>query len=278
MYSRQVLRVFHRAVGVGCLGSLLLACSPEGPQRLSWEVAFPCPADALATEQLTFRVLKGGCAGTEVLYEETLIRGGSLPSKKLDPGSYGLSAVASGAAGMVAQTCAEHELPANEAIELSLHSESCTVLDAGVADAAPPCMPPMDCRPCAQDGDLADCPPTSCTEQTLGGHSYLFCSDKQQWPGARTECRKLGRDLAIIETVDENAFITTQIAGSIHWIGANDRGNNGLGSCRKSGDEGTWRWVNPASGTDQGSNFCNASTQSTTGSTSMVTAPFPLPH
>src|SRR5688500_18095588 len=75
LYRRQASRVYHRAVGVGCLGSLLIACSGEGPQRLTWEAVFACPADALATEQLTFRVLEGGCSGSEVLYEETLMRG-----------------------------------------------------------------------------------------------------------------------------------------------------------------------------------------------------------
>lgn len=266
----RALRAYYRALGVGCFGAWITACSGDGPARLAWEIEFACPADAANTEKLTFRVRTGGCSG-EAVYTADLARGGTVPSKLLDPGSYGLEVVASDAAGAaLASDCSVHDIPASETIQLTLRSASCVdgAIDAMVpdamveVDAEPQCMPPEDCRPCAQDGDPTDCPPTSCTEQTLAGHSYLFCVDKQQWAGARTECRKLGRDLAIIETAEENAFLTTHINGSIHWIGANDRGSNGLGSCRKSGDEGTWRWVNPVSGSDQGTNFCNASSNS----------------
>src|SRR4051812_8395495 len=84
---RPALRVSYRALGVGCFGTLLVACSGAGPERLSWEVEFACSADATATDQLTFRVLKGGCDGSEVLYEETLVRGGTVPARNLDPGN-----------------------------------------------------------------------------------------------------------------------------------------------------------------------------------------------
>lgn len=257
----------------------VLGCSESAVDPLEWKVDFACTDDAKATEKLTVRVLRDGCAGSDIAYEASFGRGETAPAKSLRDGTYGLSAIAEGQTGVIAELCEEHRLPSSNSITLVLRSASCAagldastdasppdagLPDVNIPDADPPCMPPKDCRPCAADGNPSDCPPPSCNQFNFGPHTYLFCTDRQEWAAARTECRKTGRDLAIIENAEENTFITAHLAGNTHWIGANDRGASGFptsGECpQKEGDEGTWRWVNGVSGDDKGNNFCNLNT------------------
>jgi hypothetical protein len=95
---------------------------------------------------------------------------------------------------------------------------------------------------------------SDCTAYRFGGHDYLVCRNGVNWTAARDQCRSWGLGLAIIDSADENTFLRDRSESQHHWIGANDRGNNGQGfqndtraACLKNAEEGTWYWVRPSS-------------------------------
>lgn len=96
---------------------------------------------------------------------------------------------------------------------------------------------------------------TQCTAYRSGGHDYLVCADALIWTAARDRCRSFGLVLAIVDNQSENDFLRDRLGGTPHWIGANDRGDNGS-SCRLSREEGTWYWADGSS--DNGSKLCTA--------------------
>ncbi|XP_059199184.1 CD209 antigen-like protein E [Centropristis striata] len=60
---------------------------------------------------------------------------------------------------------------------------------------------------------------------------YLFSSATGSWEAGRQDCRDRGADLVIIDSYEEQEFITKFIK-EYTWIGLNDRDN-----------EGVWKWV-----------------------------------
>jgi hypothetical protein len=141
-------------------------------------------------------------------------------------------------------------------------------------DAGPACVPsPDDCGVCGNvcpagqqciDDQCKIAPPSNCSSYEDQTHTYLVCTDARSWSAARDACQGFSGqfDLVRIESSAENAFIRSVISGAA-WIGADDRGDNGS-NCHKSGDEGTWTWVNPTSGDERGPQFCALTSSSAT--------------
>jgi hypothetical protein len=139
-------------------------------------------------------------------------------------------------------------------------------------------------RKCA-DGSSCEnraCKPGSntgnCTAWRDNGHDYLVCSNGKSWTEARDQCRAWGMGLAIIDSAVENTYLTGKSNGTQHWIGANDRGNNGssgFGSsstdreriCRKEADEGIWFWASPSANNDHFRALCSFANNTATSCT-----------
>jgi hypothetical protein len=69
----------------------------------------------------------------------------------------------------------------------------------------------------------------------FNGHAYIFFPEQLRWHEAKKRCEALGGHLVMIETPEENAFLSQLISdgGKVDsWIGATDEGS-----------EGQWRWV-----------------------------------
>lgn len=67
--------------------------------------------------------------------------------------------------------------------------------------------------------------------KTFGGHTYKYFSDKVTWIEAFNHCRQLGGHLVVIDSKEENTFVSGLIKETI-WLGATD-----------SLKEGTFLWV-----------------------------------
>ncbi|KAF5893774.1 C-type lectin domain family 4 member E-like isoform X1, partial [Clarias magur] len=61
---------------------------------------------------------------------------------------------------------------------------------------------------------------------------YFIFNEKKSWDESREDCRNKGADLVIINSSEEQDFISKQLQGGRAWIGLSD------------GDtEGKWKWV-----------------------------------
>ncbi|KAM6999952.1 CD209 antigen-like protein C [Tautogolabrus adspersus] len=60
---------------------------------------------------------------------------------------------------------------------------------------------------------------------------YLFSTQAQTWEESRQDCRNRRADLVIVDSIEEQEFLTNNIK-SRTWIGLSDRDN-----------EGTWKWT-----------------------------------
>ncbi|XP_035532219.1 C-type lectin domain family 4 member E-like [Morone saxatilis] len=60
---------------------------------------------------------------------------------------------------------------------------------------------------------------------------YLFSTNSHSWEEGRRDCRDRGADLVIIDSSEEQEFLTKNIRKDT-WIGLTDRDN-----------EGTWKWT-----------------------------------
>ncbi|KAF5880170.1 antigen like protein, partial [Clarias magur] len=61
---------------------------------------------------------------------------------------------------------------------------------------------------------------------------YFMSTEKKNWTESRQDCRDKGADLVIINSAEEQDFITKQLNGAHAWIGLSDRDT-----------EGEWKWV-----------------------------------
>lgn len=260
----------------------LLGCASEGPASLRWNIVFGCPDDAARTANIKLRVWTDVCQGNEVVYETNLLRGKSAPTEVLTPGAYFFEVLAYDDRGeLVAGDCQERNLP-GDAVEFPIRSPACVLAqpmdggDPGGDSDIPDTIDPLPFDSGTPDvggsndaGGAPACTLTAnnCVCRQHGDHSYLFCPDAVDWAGARERCRAQRGDLVVIETAEENAFLVAN-GGSGRWLGANDRGDNGLaggacpGLCNKTFDEGTWRWVDAVSNQEHGVIFCEASKNS----------------
>lgn len=71
--------------------------------------------------------------------------------------------------------------------------------------------------------------------RTFNGHSYKFFPEQLSWKEAKARCEAMGGRLAMVESLEENNFVSGLVAaaGKVDaWIGATDEGS-----------EGQWRWV-----------------------------------
>ncbi|KAJ8362373.1 hypothetical protein AAFF_G00378180 [Aldrovandia affinis] len=76
------------------------------------------------------------------------------------------------------------------------------------------------CRPCPEGWEQRN---STC---------YYFSTERKSWKDSRSECLKQGADLVIIESEEEQDFISKHTRGGGYWIGLSD-----------SETEGTWLWV-----------------------------------
>ncbi|XP_067088362.1 CD209 antigen-like protein C isoform X2 [Osmerus mordax] len=73
----------------------------------------------------------------------------------------------------------------------------------------------------------------STKEWTAFGHScYFLSTEDKMWNESRLDCRERGAELAVINTREEQEFITRIVVSSWMWIGLTDQQT-----------EGTWIWV-----------------------------------
>ncbi|XP_044072764.1 C-type lectin domain family 4 member E-like isoform X2 [Siniperca chuatsi] len=61
---------------------------------------------------------------------------------------------------------------------------------------------------------------------------YLLSTEYASWEKGREDCRNRGADLVVIDSYEEQEFLTKFKEGSSVWIGLNDRDS-----------EGTWKWT-----------------------------------
>ncbi|KAJ8361898.1 hypothetical protein AAFF_G00414080 [Aldrovandia affinis] len=76
------------------------------------------------------------------------------------------------------------------------------------------------CRPCPEGWEQRN---STC---------YYFSIERKSWNASRIDCLKQGADLVIIESEEEQDFISKHTIGGGYWIGLSD-----------SETEGTWLWV-----------------------------------
>ncbi|KAJ8387776.1 hypothetical protein AAFF_G00150770 [Aldrovandia affinis] len=76
------------------------------------------------------------------------------------------------------------------------------------------------CRPCPEGWEQRN---STC---------YYFSTEEKSWNDSRSDCLKQGADLVIIESKEEQEFISKHIIEGRYWIGLSD-----------SETEGTWLWV-----------------------------------
>ncbi|KAG7484572.1 hypothetical protein MATL_G00050830 [Megalops atlanticus] len=76
------------------------------------------------------------------------------------------------------------------------------------------------CKPCPQGWEH------------FNSKCYYFTIEERRWQDSRSDCQKQGADLVIIESNEEQEFITKHTMGDYYWIGLTD-----------SETEGTWLWV-----------------------------------
>ncbi|XP_028264185.1 C-type lectin domain family 4 member E-like [Parambassis ranga] len=65
----------------------------------------------------------------------------------------------------------------------------------------------------------------------LGCSCYLVSSKSGSWDEGRADCRERGADLVVIDSIQEQTFLSTFITHR-SWIGLTDRD-----------EEGTWKWI-----------------------------------
>ncbi|XP_034003324.1 CD209 antigen-like protein A [Trematomus bernacchii] len=78
-----------------------------------------------------------------------------------------------------------------------------------------------------------ECLKKTCPEgwRKFGCSCYLFSTEKASWEQSRQDCRAEGAHLVIVDSEEEQEFITRMIKENT-WIGLSDRE-----------EEGTWKWV-----------------------------------
>jgi len=266
------VRRFLTLVVFGALG--MAACAGEGPSDLRWEINFKCAGDAQLTSSINVRLLKDMCGGADTIYEANLQRGEAGPAEVIPPGNYFVEGTALDANGAtVALACRAQRFP-TKVLSIALSNPQCDLQvgdpgDGGdvpfdssmpggdMGDASPPTPPP--------DASMSTCAVNAgnCACDSHNGHTYLVCPDAASWADARKGCRSHGADLVIINDAEENAYVAAKLGGSTHWIGADDRGDDGInyagiGSCMcdKVGDEGKWFWVDGPGNKDHGAALC----------------------
>lgn len=268
------------------LGSALglTACSEEGPADLRWEINFKCTSDARRTDSVRVRVLRDACGGTDQAYDTTLMSGQAGPEKVIEPGDYNLEVTALNDLEVpVAYACKPQRFPA-EHLEIWLTTDACD-REVAAMDSGLSFIKDADVEEESEDAEIVTPPPDDaavpencgvnpgkCACSTFGGRSYLMCPDSVSWTEARKRCKALGTDLAVIDSPEENAHIVAKAGGMTRWMGAHDRGDNGVGTslgpacdatCRKpiNAAEGTWKWIDPVGGGESGATFCTLSTE-----------------
>ncbi|KAF5893919.1 antigen like protein, partial [Clarias magur] len=61
---------------------------------------------------------------------------------------------------------------------------------------------------------------------------YFITTEKKRWTDARNDCSSRGADLVVINSREEQEYISNRFKGTEAWIGLTD-----------NSEEGTWTWV-----------------------------------
>ncbi|XP_042281496.1 CD209 antigen-like protein A [Thunnus maccoyii] len=66
----------------------------------------------------------------------------------------------------------------------------------------------------------------------FGCSCYFLSSESGSWSRGRQDCREKGADLVVIDSTEEQTFLSTVTEETWSWIGLTDRDK-----------EGTWKWI-----------------------------------
>ncbi len=95
--------------------------------------------------------------------------------------------------------------------------------------------------------------------QSFNGHEYALTSQWQSWDENQSEAVTQGGYLAVINSVEENAWLTTTFANTYQKDGPFNQGQPGWKSLADIGyyksSDGSWKWINGETGVDNPSQF-----------------------
>ncbi|XP_064158268.1 CD209 antigen-like protein C isoform X1 [Anguilla rostrata] len=89
---------------------------------------------------------------------------------------------------------------------------------------------------CASSSQSRVCEPCPQGWSPFSSKCYYFSTERKIWTDSRSDCIKRGADLVIIESEEEQEFITKHTREHPYWIGLSDLKN-----------EGTWLWADKTS-------------------------------
>ncbi|XP_033108741.1 uncharacterized protein LOC117110226 [Anneissia japonica] len=99
----------------------------------------------------------------------------------------------------------------------------------------------VTCVATADDGVTSSCSflviVTAC-DNRLNSNCYVFMDVKRTFSESRTACQEIGSDLVVIDSIEENYYISSKMAVELPGVGAAFIGMNDINV------EGDWVWVN----------------------------------
>lgn len=217
------------------------ACAPDA-KHVQWTVGFVTPALEAESAHVTAWIVRGGCAGTERVYETSVAEtSDDRRSEPLRAGVYGFGATAtSGVCAPIAEGCVELRVPEDMGapVALTLTEMRGSALCAPAVCSAGVCGAPQvpDDASMMPDTSVNDCPEGV---RRPGGHCYRYYDLTTDFTDARELCALSSADVTVLDDAAEEAWVTsTLMPGGDYWLGITD-----------AATEGTWLTSSGASPT-----------------------------